>query len=93
MLTSENAMHAFSRDRGRAAGGESGPIFGTIVLCFGKTHMLPGADFVIVALPLTGATRGLIGPAELARMDRGAWLINVGRGALVDKRLGFVPSS
>ena len=47
--------------------------------------LLPEADFVILALPLTAATRGVIGPAELARMDPGAWLINVGRGALVDE--------
>src|SRR6201994_2632278 len=60
---------------------EVGPIAGLSDLA----NLLPGADFVILALPLTGATRGLIGPAELARMDPGAWLINVGRGALVDE--------
>jgi len=48
-------------------------------------QLLPGADFVILALPLTAATTGLIGPAELARMRRDSWLINLGRGALVDE--------
>ena len=48
-------------------------------------HLLPGADFVILALPLTESTRGIIGPAELDLMNPGGWLINVGRGAVVDE--------
>ncbi|HEX4256410.1 MAG TPA: D-2-hydroxyacid dehydrogenase [Streptosporangiaceae bacterium] len=61
------------------------PEVGPIAALADLPGLLPGADFVILALPLTGATRGLIGPAELARMDPGGWLINVGRGALVDE--------
>jgi glyoxylate/hydroxypyruvate reductase len=34
-------------------------------------------------LPLTDATRGLIGAAEIACLPRGAALINVSRGAVV----------
>lgn len=48
-------------------------------------ELLPGADFVILALPLTAATKGIIGAAELARLDPGTWLINIGRGALADE--------
>lgn len=40
-------------------------------------------DLVVLALPLTPATRGLIGTAELELMGEDAWLVNVGRGALV----------
>jgi phosphoglycerate dehydrogenase-like enzyme len=47
--------------------------------------LLPRADFVILALPLTKSTRGVIGPAELGLMDPGSWLINLGRGALADE--------
>jgi phosphoglycerate dehydrogenase-like enzyme len=61
------------------------PAVGPIAALADLPGLLPGADFVVLALPLTGATRGLIGPAELARMDPGAWLINVGRGALADE--------
>ena len=39
----------------------------------------------MLAAPLTRETRGLIGAAELARMKRGAVLINLGRGSLVDE--------
>jgi phosphoglycerate dehydrogenase-like enzyme len=45
---------------------------------------LAEADFVVVALPLTPDTQGLIGKAELARMKPGATLVNIGRGAVVD---------
>lgn len=48
-------------------------------------HLLEASDFVFLALPLTGETAGLIGPAELTRMKRGALLINPARGSLVDE--------
>jgi phosphoglycerate dehydrogenase-like enzyme len=47
--------------------------------------LLPRADALIVSLPLTAETRGLIGARELALMPRGAVLVNVGRGPVVDE--------
>jgi len=44
-----------------------------------------GADFVALTAPLTEATRGLIGAAELAAMRPSAWLINTARGPVVDE--------
>ena len=41
---------------------------------------LPGADLVVLALPLTPETIGIIGAEELALMGQGAWLVNVARG-------------
>ena len=46
---------------------------------------LGAAHFVVVVLPLTDATRGSVGAAELAAMRPDAWLFNIGRGALVDE--------
>src|SRR5262249_58600176 len=46
---------------------------------------LSEADFVIVVLPLTDDTRGLIGAQALAAMKSTAWLFNIGRGAVVDE--------
>jgi phosphoglycerate dehydrogenase-like enzyme/glyoxylase-like metal-dependent hydrolase (beta-lactamase superfamily II) len=45
--------------------------------------LLPDADVVAICLPLTPATRGMFDAARLARMKRGAILVNVARGALV----------
>ncbi len=46
---------------------------------------LPRADFVSLHCPLTEATRGLVGPDFLAALKPGAFLINTGRGGLVDE--------
>jgi phosphoglycerate dehydrogenase-like enzyme len=45
--------------------------------------LLPGADAVVLLTPLTDATRGLIGAAELAAMPDGAVLVNAARGPVV----------
>ena len=47
-------------------------------------ELLPQADVVVIALPLTAETRGLFGAERLARLRPGAYLINVARGAIVD---------
>jgi phosphoglycerate dehydrogenase-like enzyme len=46
--------------------------------------LLTRADVVVIAAPLTPETTSMIGPAQLARMKRGALLINVGRARIVD---------
>ncbi|MBI2468915.1 MAG: D-glycerate dehydrogenase [Candidatus Rokubacteria bacterium] len=50
-----------------------------------KEDLLREADFVVVTLPLTPETRGLIGEAELRRMKSTAYLINIARGPIVDE--------
>lgn len=47
--------------------------------------LLPGADFVVLVLPLTEFTRGMIGAEQFESMKPTARLINVGRGQLVDE--------
>ncbi len=48
-------------------------------------ELLGESDYVILAAPLTDATRGMIGAAELAQMKPTAVLVNVGRGGLADE--------
>lgn len=45
---------------------------------------LSDAGVVVLAAPLTDASRRMIGAAELAAMRADAWLVNVARGGLVD---------
>lgn len=47
-------------------------------------ELLKVADIISLHCPLTDATRGMIGAAELALMKPDALLINTARGALVD---------
>ena len=42
------------------------------------------ADYVVLAAPGTQQTRAMIGAVQLARMSSDAWIVNVGRGTLVD---------
>lgn len=49
--------------------------------------VLPEADFVVLILPLTHETRHVIGERELRAMKPTAYLVNVGRGGLVDERV------
>lgn len=46
--------------------------------------LLPGADVVVLTLPLTPATTGLVDAEFLALMADGALLVNVARGQIVD---------
>ena len=48
-------------------------------------RLLAVSDFVVLALPLTGATDALINDESLAAAKPGSWLVNVARGGLVDE--------
>ena len=48
-------------------------------------QVLPHADWLILACPLTARTRGLVDKAVLEALPQGAHLINVARGEVVDE--------
>lgn len=62
------------------------PDFGRLYAIESLDRLLPRADFVVLVVPLTDRTRGLVGEARLRLMKPTARLINVGRGGLVDER-------
>ncbi|MFO1294462.1 MAG: NAD(P)-dependent oxidoreductase [Rubrivivax sp.] len=51
----------------------------------GLDELLAEADVVSLHLPLLDSTRGLFDAARLARMKRGAVLVNTARGGIVDE--------
>lgn len=48
-------------------------------------EVLPQADYVFLCTPVTPATTGLINTERLRRMKPDSYLINVGRGPLIDE--------
>jgi phosphoglycerate dehydrogenase-like enzyme len=47
-------------------------------------RVLPDADFVVLAAPLTSATRNIVDQERLGQMKDSAYLVNVSRGPLID---------
>jgi phosphoglycerate dehydrogenase-like enzyme len=62
------------------------PDFGRVFSSEDLNAALHSADYVVVAAPLTEATRGMFGAEQFANMKRDARLINVGRGPIVDEQ-------
>jgi phosphoglycerate dehydrogenase-like enzyme len=48
-------------------------------------RVLPRTEFLVLACPLTDATRGMITRDRLKALPRGAGVVNIGRGALIDQ--------
>jgi len=56
-----------------------------VVRMEGLDGVLPGAEFLVLAPPHTLETEGILSRARIAILPRGAGLVNIGRGALVDQ--------
>lgn len=86
ILATQRAGRAASFDGWTPPG--TGDLAGSIPARFydlSELHtMLPECDMLVLALPLSAQTRHLIGQAELALMRRHAFLVNIGRGPLID---------
>jgi phosphoglycerate dehydrogenase-like enzyme len=77
---------ATRRDPDRGDGGEPIPQGLEGILAYERLpDLLAASDFVVLAVPLTAETEKLMDSRRLSQMKRGAWLINVARGRLVDQ--------
>jgi phosphoglycerate dehydrogenase-like enzyme len=56
-----------------------------IDICENLDSLLQQSDFVVLAVPITAASTKMMNAARIARMKPDAYLINVGRGPLVDE--------
>ena len=51
----------------------------------GLDNLLSRSDVVVVATPITAETRGMLGPKQLGLMKKGAFLLVMSRGGIVDE--------
>ena len=72
---------AIRRDVGRSEGDALALLGGLEML----DEMLRRSDYLVITLPVTPATRGLIGETQLRSMKRAAVLVNVARAEIVDE--------
>jgi phosphoglycerate dehydrogenase-like enzyme len=61
------------------------PDFDRMVAAEDLDVVLPEADFLLIATPLTNRTRGMLTRERIALLPQGAGVINVGRGAVIDQ--------
>lgn len=83
-LAHQLGMQVLACDRQGTRGGAATTPESGAALC-SLAALLAASDVVSLHVPLTAETRGLIGTTELAAMRRGAALINVARGGVVDE--------
>ena len=73
----------------RNPAGVSPEIYNEIQAWEGWESRLAEADWVVPSCPLTPETTGLIGGAQIGRMKRSAYLINITRGRVLDEEAVF----
>jgi phosphoglycerate dehydrogenase-like enzyme len=76
-------MHVIA-SRGRPEQGSPAGVH-QVFASFETDLVLARSDYVVLAAPITPATRGIINRDRLSRMKPSAYLINVGRGPLIDE--------
>jgi phosphoglycerate dehydrogenase-like enzyme len=69
--------------RRSAAAGETAPYADEVLPASDLRRLLAASDYVVLSMPLTPETRGMIGEAELRAMKPSAFLVNIARGAVV----------
>jgi phosphoglycerate dehydrogenase-like enzyme len=87
LAAKRDVMHP--EDRGYTVEGHGDPggdYFDRLYPIEALNSMLKECDFVVVTLPLTPSTNGVIGEEELKAMKPGAFLVHVSRGGVVDEK-------
>jgi len=87
LAAKRDVMHP--EDRGYTVEGHGDPggdYFDRLYPIEALNSMLKECDYVVVTLPLTPSTNGLIGEEELKGMKPGAFLVHVSRGGVVNEK-------
>lgn len=61
------------------------PLLDEVVGLEDLDSLLARSDYVVICAPLNAQSHRLVGPREFALMKESSWLLNVGRGAIVDE--------
>jgi phosphoglycerate dehydrogenase-like enzyme len=69
----------------RRSGGEGPPGVEVLSGEGALDRLLSRSDYLVVTVPRTAETEGMVGARELALLPRGAVLVNVSRGGIVDE--------
>lgn len=83
VATAERLLPFGTRVRAMRRTDAPSPVAG-VELVGSLDELLPGADHVVVAAPLTPRTRHLLDARAFSRMKRGVHVVNVARGGLID---------
>jgi len=85
LAAKRDAMHP--QDNGympEGMGDPEGSFFHRLYPIQALRSMLKECDYVVLSLPLNAQTRGIFGQAEFEAMKRSAFLVDFGRGGIVD---------
>ena len=86
LATKRNVMHPEDSDyTAEGLGDPQGNRFTRLYPVQALKSMLKLCDFVVVCVPFTKETRNMIQKDELDAMKQGSYLINIGRGGVVDQ--------
>jgi phosphoglycerate dehydrogenase-like enzyme len=86
LATKKDVMHPL--DAGYSIEGHGDPegnYFHRLYPIEALKQMLKLCDFVVITLPITPETRGMIGEAEITAMKPGAFLVHVSRGGILNE--------
>lgn len=82
--TAQHAKNFGMRVTGVRTRAEPHPGYDRVIAVADLNSVLPEAELLYLATPLTQATKGLLSRERIALMPKGAGVANVGRGALLD---------
>ncbi len=83
--TAHHARHFGMHVTGVRARPEPHPDCDRVITTADLNAVLPETEFLVLACPLTPATRGLMDRRRLRLLPRGAGVVNIGRGPVLDQ--------
>ncbi len=85
LATKRDAMHP--QDHGyipKGRGDQTGELPRRLYPPQARVSMLKECEYVVITVPLTPETKGLIGEKEIAALKEGAYIVDISRGGILD---------